>query len=84
MNPMLELSDEARAKYDHLVSTLKGTMPASLAEALIENINGLAEAIAKPYQEDQRALGALEQAGVDNWGGYDDAMAILRGEDPYA
>lgn len=26
---------------------------------------------------------ALEQAGVDNWEGYDAAMAILRGEDPY-
>lgn len=33
------------------------------------------------YQEDSERLGALEQAGVDNWEGYGHAMSILRGED---
>jgi hypothetical protein len=29
-------------------------------------------------QTDARRLAALEQAGVDNWSGYDHAMEILR------
>lgn len=32
-------------------------------------------------QGDLDKLNALEAAGVDNWQGYDDAMAIMRGEE---
>jgi hypothetical protein len=32
-------------------------------------------------REDSARLSALERAGVDNWGGYDYAMEILRGDD---
>jgi hypothetical protein len=37
------------------------------------------EAIAKLKKRDE-ILSALEQAGVDNWEGYSEAMDILRGE----
>lgn len=34
-------------------------------------------------EDDVDTLEALEAAGVDNWSGYSDAMAIKRGEDPW-
>ena len=35
----------------------------------------------KRYQERDRKLSALENAGVDNWDWYDDAMADLEDEE---
>lgn len=33
--------------------------------------------------DDYKFLEALRAAGVDNWGGYDDACDIYNGKDPY-
>ena len=45
------------------------------------NHNGTWTLTHQEYQElirDQRELAALDAGGVDNWGGYSDAMASLR------
>jgi len=52
-----------------------------MEKAIVNAADALVTITKAEYDEllkDQKKLVALEGAGVDNWCGYDDAMAILR------
>lgn len=45
--------------------------------------NNIRDAFLAEYQDELNWLSALEEAGVDNWEGYDHAVKIYNGEDPF-
>lgn len=58
----------ADAAYEGIQTTILGHL-------------GLTRESLEQLREDSRKLAALEAAGVDNWEGYDDAMASLSEEE---
>lgn len=56
--------------------------PQETAEIVLELINEIKrqQAMLTDREDGIRMLIALENAGVDNWGGYSDAMASLRAD----
>lgn len=60
-----------------LDSSIKETFRAEKAEEELAKLRAQVEDL----KQDTAKLSALESAGVDNWQGYDYAMAILRGEE---
>lgn len=85
-----QFSPEAQTQYDELTYLFEQTLAGCDADDAKDTLDALLDSyrdqIASEHEkkanledlrEDAAKLRALEQAGVDNWSGYDYAMEIL-------